>query len=301
MNKLSVIFLLTLSTGTLYAQPLTTAAPLLGGVNTSEMVAPVKVNGNTFTAQQFSIDAGTSIYRVTRRKHPYFGRLTIRYQGLYLSGVPGIGSNSFQSFSMSFSHSYIVDKKTSVTFLGTAGFGSDFKQSIQTSDIYFLGGVRFGWQQTQKFQYGLTLAYVNTYCGQFLLPIPDFTWKITDKWTFNGILPLRTSLKYAFTKKQSLGVTMGLNTGMYRLNDEIGEKQYLQLLQYTAGFIYDGMISRHWKFNIIAGHTIVQQLQTFDNSQKLPVDDFAGFNDRVSNVSYKQNSLVLQAGLSFLF
>jgi len=49
---------------------------------------------------------------------------------------------------------------------------------------------------------------------------------------------------------------------------------------------------------MIAGHTFMQKLETFNMDQKVPFDKFNKLNDRVVSVSYHQNSFIFQVELA---
>jgi hypothetical protein len=277
-----------------------TTAPLLGGVTVTNIVSPVDANGNTFTMQQPIIDVGFPVYKDFSTPHPILIKTGIRYQGLFLSGEQNIGSTEFQSITVPFLLNYSFSRTTNISFVGLAIVGSDFKRSISAEDILYTVGVRIGFQPNNSFRYGVTLAYISNYSGKFLLPIPDIDWTISNKLSLTGVIPARASLKYKLSEIQSLGITGSLNSSMYRLNADTKD-QYINLQQNSAGLIYDIKLSRRWKFNLIGGHTFSQRLQTFNMDQKVSFDGFTKLNDRVANISYRQNSFIFQGGISYEF
>jgi hypothetical protein len=277
-----------------------TTAPLLGGVTVTNIVSPVDANGNTFTMQQPIIDVGFPVYKDFSTPHPILIKTGIRYQGLFLSGEQNIGSTEFQSITVPFLLNYSFSRTTNISFVGLATVGSDFKRSISAEDILYTVGVRIGFQPNNSFRYGVTLAYISNYSGKFLLPIPDIDWTISNKLSLTGVIPARASLKYKLSEIQSLGITGSLNSSMYRLNADTKD-QYINLQQNSAGLIYDIKLSRRWKFNLIGGHTFSQRLQTFNMDQKVSFDGFTKLNDRVANISYRQNSFIFQGGISYEF
>ncbi|TWJ03186.1 hypothetical protein JN11_00723 [Mucilaginibacter frigoritolerans] len=279
---------------------LTTTAPLLGGVTVTDIVAPVNAGGNSFTMQQPIVDVGFPVYKDFSAAHPILIKTGIRYQGLFLSGEQNIGSTEFQSITVPLLVNYSLSRTTSISFVGLATIASDFKRSIGAEDIIYTAGVRVGFRPSKSFRYGITLAYISNYSGKFLLPIPDIDWTINNKLSLTGIIPARFSLKYKLSEIQSLGITGSLNSSMYRLNDE-AKGQYLNLQQNSAGLIYDLKLSQRWSLNLIAGHTFSQRLETFNLDQKVPFDGFTKLNDRVSNVSYRQNSFIFQSGIAYGF
>lgn len=279
---------------------LTTTAPLFGGVNVTNIVTSIDANGNSLTMQQPIVDLGFPVYKDFSAPHPILIKTGIRYQGLFLSGKQNLGSNAFQSITVPLLLNYSLSRTTSISFVGLATVGSDFKRSIVTDDILYTVGVRIGFRPSKSFSYGVTLAYISNYSGKFLLPIPDIDWTISNKLSLTGVIPARVSLKYRLSEIQSLGITGSLNSSMYRLNEDTKD-QYINLQQNSAGLIYDLKLTKRWKLNLIAGHTFSQRLETFNMNQKVPFDGFAKLNDRIANISYRQNSFVFQGGLSYVF
>jgi hypothetical protein len=281
---------------------LLTTAPRLGGITITNQVAPIKVDGHTFTMQLPTADIGIPVYKKFNSKHPILIRTGIRYQGLLLSNEEKIGSTNFHAITVPLLANYSLTRATSIGFVGTATIASDFKSNIQGDDIQYTAGVRFGFRQNKAFKIGVTITYVKNYAGEYLLPLPDIDWTINKKLSFTAILPARASLKYKLTEAQSLGLTASIGGSMYRLNEKAkGEEQYLHLRQNSAGLIYDLKLGQRWKLNLVAGHTFMQRLETFNMDQQVEFNKFGKLNDRKANVSYQQNSLIFQGGLSYQF
>lgn len=279
---------------------LMTTAPRLGNVTITNSVAPIKANGNTFTMQLPGVDIGIPVYKNFLSKHPILIRTGIRYQGLLLSNEKEISSTNFHSITVPLLFSYSFSRAANISFVGLASVGSDFKRNLEGKDIIYTVGVRAGFRQNKAFKYGITLAYTSNYSGQYLLPIPDFDWTISKKLSMTGVLPTRISLKYKLSQAQSLGITASVNGNMYRLNER-QNIQYLHLRQSSAGLIYDLKLGQRWKLNLLAGHTFMQRLETFNMDQKISLNRFGKLDDRLPNVSYRRNSFILQGGVSYQF
>lgn len=279
---------------------LVTTSPRLGGITITDMVAPIKVDGGTCIIQSPIVDIGIPVYKHFRSKHPVLIRTGIRYQGLFLSNGDKIGGTNFHSITVPFLYSYSFSRATNIAFIGLAAVGSDFKQDLEAQDIQYTVGLRVGFNQNKAFKYGVTLAYTSNYSGTYLLPLPDVDWTINKRWNLTGILPVRLSLKYTFSEAQSLGITTSVGGSMYRLNEDT-KAQYLHLRQNSVGLIYDLKLGQRWKLNLIGGYTFMQRLETFDMDQKIRLDGFSKLNDRVSNVSYQNNSVIFQGGITYVF
>jgi len=279
---------------------LITAAPRLGGVNITNLVAPLKSNGNNFIMQLPVADIGIPVYKDFSSKHPVLIKTGLRYQGLLLSDEKNIGSTNFHSITIPLLLSYSLSRATNISFVGLASVNSDFKRSIEGEDVFYTAGIRVGFHQNKTFKYGVTITYTSNYSGKYLLPLPDIDWTISKKLSMTAVLPARASLKYKVSGTQSVGITASINGSMYRLNEN-EKKQYLHLQQNSAGFIYDLKLGLRWKLNLVAGHTFMQKLQTFDMDQKVSLNGFGKLNDRIPNVSYHNNSFIFQGGISYQF
>jgi hypothetical protein len=279
---------------------LTTTSPRLGGVTITNLVAPIRADGNTFIMQTPVVDIGIPVYKNFRSKHPVLLKTGIRYQGLFLSNEKNIGSTNFHSITIPLLFHYSISRATSISFIGLASAGSDFKFNLEGKDILYTVGVRIGFRQNKSFKYGVTLTYTDNYAGKYLLPIPDIDWTISKRLSLTGVLPARVSFKYKMSATQSLGLTASISAAMYRLNQNQDE-QYLHLRQNSGGLIYDLTLSKRWKLNLVAGHTFMQRLETFNIDQKVSLNGFGKLNDRVSNISYQQNSFIFQGGISYQF
>ena len=283
--------------------PLVTTSPRLGGVTLTDLAVPIKAGGNTFLLQQTVVDAGIPVYKNFTGPHAVLIKTGVRYEGLSLENEKNIGSNAFTSLSVPLIASYSFNRKTSLTLIGLGTVSSDWKSPIGSGDIQYTAGVRLGFQPSKTLRWGVTLTYISNYSGKFLIPLPDVEWAINSKWSLSALVPARVSLKYKLSPVQSLGITGGYTGGMYRLNPsgQNQQSQYLNLQQYSGGLIYDLKLGERWKLNLIAGHSFEQRLETFNMDQKVSFDNFGKLNSRKANVSYRQNSFVLQAGISYAF
>lgn len=250
--------------------------------------------------QQPIVDIGVPVYKDFSTVHAILIKTGIRYQGLFLSNADGISSSYFHSLTVPLLLNYSLSRTTSISFIGLTTIASDFKQNLETGDILYTAGIRLGFRPASNFRYGITLTYISNYSGKFLLPIPDIDWTINNKWSFTGVIPARATLRYKLTEAQSVGFTGALDGSMYHLNEGL-QAQYLHLRQNSAGLIYEVKPDKRWKLSMIAGHTFMQKLETFNIDQKVPFDGLNKLNDRIANIAYRQNSFIFQGGISYEF
>jgi hypothetical protein len=279
-------------------QPLTTYAPLLGGVNTSYIISPMS---GSLTSQQVIVDESSPVYKVMKTKHPLLIKMGARYQGLFLSGDDQIGVTNFHAFSATFSATYVLSRNTNITGIGLAGVASDFRKDIDGQDIIYSAGIRWGFRQATKFKVGVTLLYSHSYSGNVLIPLPDIDWTISDKWELEGFMPFRTSLKYKLSKTETLALTQGYTIASYRLNDITGVGKYLESQQISTGLMYEHTFNRRWSTHLIAGYAVSSRLRTYNNDQTVGFDNFGALNKRVTDVSYDKGAFLGQFGVSYKF
>jgi hypothetical protein len=280
-----------------------TAAPRLGGIALTDAVSPMKHGNGRSIVQQHIVDFGIPVYENFTSKHPTFIKVGFRYENLIVPNHPALGNGSFNNFMVPLVASYSVTKKFNLTLIGMAAMSSDMKQDFTTGDIQYNAGIRFGWQPNQNLRYGVTLVYVNNYSGKYLLPVPDIEWTINKKWQFSAVVPSRITIKYKLTPNQSLGLTTGYASNVYAIN-KIGQqsvKQYLSWQQYSGGLLYEVTLSKRWNFNVMAGHSFSQKLETFDQSQKASLDNFSFLSNRKPIYSDHQTSFIAQATINYKF
>jgi hypothetical protein len=277
-----------------------TAAPRLGGLALTDAVTPLKVNGTGSMVQQHILDFGLPLYKNFTAAHPVFIKSGFRYENLLVPNIAAFGSGAFHSCTVPLLASYSLSRKTNLTFIGLATVSSDLKQSLSFSDLQYTAGLRIGFQAGKQLRYGVTLTYVNSYSGQLLLPIPDLDWTINRRLQLSAVVPSRISLKYKFTANQSLGLTTGYMATTYGMADG-KSKQYLSWQQFSGGLIYDLKLSGRWNINLVAGHSFMQRLETFDQQEKASFDNFSELNNRKPIYSDRQTSFVFQAIISYQF
>lgn len=299
--KYSLFLLVFLISFGLRAQRLTTVAPLLGGVNVSYIVSPVKAGDGSFMTNQVIVDESSPVYKDLKAKHPVLIKVGARYHGLYLSGEDRMGGASFHAISVPVIVSYGFSRNTNITAIASAGVASDFRKDISGSDIFYNAGVRLGWGQATNFKFGVTVIYSKAYTGSTLIPLPDIDWTISKRWRLEALLPFRTSLKYKLNESQTLALTQGFTTVAYRLNDGTGVGKYLQLQQVSGGLMYEHVFSRRWSVHLIGGYGFSSKLETFNNTQTVGFNDFGAMSKRIRDISYDKGAVIGQVGISYKF
>jgi len=280
-----------------------TGAPRLGGISLTDAVTPMKINNGNSMVQQHIVDFGIPLVKDFTSAHPIFIKTGFRYENLIVPDITAFGTGSFNSFTVPFLASYSITKKTNLTLVGMGTLATDMKTSIHANDVQYVAGIRIGFQPNPNLRYGVTMTYVNNYSGQLIIPVPDIDWTINKKWQLTAIVPSRVSLKYKIAPNQSFGLTTGYVASVYGLtqNKEMPNRQYLSWQQFSGGLIYDVTLSKRWNFNLVAGHSFMQRLETFDQATKASFNNFSELSNRKPIYSDRQTSFIFQAGINYKF
>lgn len=106
-------------------------------------------------------------------------------------------------------------------------FMSDFKN---INGDHFQMGALFIYEK--KFREGLKMGFGMMYNQEFsgpnLVPLINLDWKISERWSVAGLLPIYAKIKYKINEKFTAGLShFGLVT-TYRLGDEAYEGDYME-------------------------------------------------------------------------
>lgn len=106
-------------------------------------------------------------------------------------------------------------------------FMTDFKNI--NADHFQLGAL---FLYEKKFREGLKMGFGMMYNQEFsgpnLVPLINLDWKISERWSVAGLLPIYAKIKYKINEKFSAGLShFGLVT-TYRLGDEAYEGDYME-------------------------------------------------------------------------
>lgn len=97
------------------------------------------------------------------------------------------------------------------------------------SDHFQFGGLAM---YKKKYSERLTVAYGAMYnqelFGPYLVPLVDLNWKISERWSIAGLLPVYSKIKYKINDNFNAGIShFGLITS-YKLGDPENNGDYIQ-------------------------------------------------------------------------
>jgi len=87
-------------------------------------------------------------------------------------------------------------------------------------DGYQLGGAVVAiYKKRQDLDYKFGVYYNSEFFGPFIIPLAGIDWKINDRFTLFGLLPLSLNLEYKLGKNIYAGVAIYTVTNSYRLSN----------------------------------------------------------------------------------
>lgn len=157
----------------------------------------------------------------------------------------------------------------------------------------------------KKYREGLKLGYGAMYnqelFGPYLVPLVNVDWKISEKWSINGLYPVYGKLKYQANERLSAGWShFGLIT-TYRLGDEAYQGDYIERKSIDESiFVRYKLVGDIYVEGRI-GYALGRSYAQYEEDQKVDFSiPLVGFGDnRVQkNISFRDGAI---ASLRFVY
>ncbi|GAA4301238.1 DUF6268 family outer membrane beta-barrel protein [Aestuariibaculum suncheonense] len=112
---------------------------------------------------------------------------------------------------------------------------TDFK-NINNKHFQFGGTFIYEKIYHQRLKIGYGVLYNQEVFGANVTPLLNLEWKISDRWSMSGLLPISSKIKYKVNKNLNLGIHhFGLVTS-YRLGEEAYQNDYIERRSIDLGF-----------------------------------------------------------------
>lgn len=122
---------------------------------------------------------------------------------------------------------YRLDKSRSLQVLLAPRLMTDFAH-IDTDHLQWGGLAVYDKRYHEGLKIGFGLLYNQEFYGPNFVPLIDVDWKINQKWSITGLLPIYGKIKYQFNERFDGGWShFGLVT-TYRLGDEAYTGDYIE-------------------------------------------------------------------------
>ena len=100
----------------------------------------------------------------------------------------------------------------------------------------------------ERLKIGYGVLYNQEVFGSHIVPLVKLNWKISEKWSISGLLPIYSKVKYKVTDKLNVGIHhFGLLT-TYRLGEETHQNDYIERKNIDLGLFA--------RYNIVGGVNI---------------------------------------------
>ncbi|SHF24214.1 DUF6268 family outer membrane beta-barrel protein [Pedobacter caeni] len=278
------------------------SVPGLGSFEANYSSSPFKLNGTKINIEQIG---GTFTVPVMNRLKD--GRLDFlligaSYNGLFLSGVDSrFGGVNFHAISIPVTFQKAISEKYAIVASFVPSLSSDLKD-VSGDDMTYSGALMLKINHSKRFNYSLGAAFARQFFGTVLVPVVAVDWKVNDKLSFSGILPVSGKIKYQLSEKSAFGALadFAIGGGSYRLSKKMNA-DYLQIQQIKTALFYEYALSKKFSVELNAGYNFKQQLDRYSKDQKV---NWIPFNDpkkREPLAEMKSAGFVAQTGIKYRF
>lgn len=278
------------------------SVPGLAFFETNYGYSSFKFNGTKINIQQ----AGAAITApvVNRMKDGKLDLLLVgaSYNGLFLSGIGSqFGGRKFHNISLPITFQKALSEKYAIVASFVPSLSSDFKD-ISGEDMLYSGALMLKINHSNTFSYSVGAAFASQFFGTVLIPIVTLDWKVSDKLTFSGVLPISEKIKYQFSNKSAIGAfaDFAVGGGSYRLSKK-RNSDYFQVQQIKTAFFYEYSFSKKFSVEANAGYNFEQQLDLYSKEEKVNWVPFNDPNKREPLAQLKKAGFTAQTGIKYRF
>jgi len=184
---------------------------------------------------------------------------------------PQGGSGIDQAQSVQYT-AFVIDSLSetwSLIVVMTPGLASDFRGDLSMDDFTLQAVFGFIKKYSEKFQLGFGLAYIRDFGSPIPLPFLYIDWKIADKLSFGGLVPMDMKLKYELSKGFDLGVSMKVRGDRYHGNPDDYDVDNPQL-EYSEGTL-SPFVQIHFTewmhLNVEGGFAVYRNFEFLDGNK----------------------------------
>ena len=189
----------------------------------------------------------------------------------------------------------------SIQAIFTPRLMSDFK-NIGYKHFQFGGTFIYEKVYHERLKIGYGILYNQEAFGPNAVPLVDLEWKISERWSISGLLPIYSKVKYKVNETLNIGIHhFGLVTS-YRLGEEAYQNDYIERRSIDLGlfarYTIAGGIHIEGRYGYSFGRRYAQYSQDDKIDLALPLatlgDDRTPLNEssNFSNGAYAQIRLV---------
>ncbi|MFD2892778.1 DUF6268 family outer membrane beta-barrel protein [Flavobacterium chuncheonense] len=151
---------------------------------------------------------------------------------------------------------------------------SDFK-NIGCQHFQFGGTFIYNKVYHERLEIGYGILYNQEAFGPNVVPLVNLEWKMSERWSISGLLPIYSKVKYKVNKKFNIGTHhFGLVTS-YRLGEETYQDDYIERRSIDLGLFFSytiaGGLSIEGRYGYSFGRSYAQYKQDDKIDLALPL------------------------------
>jgi hypothetical protein len=274
-----------------------------GPFSTQYSYSPFTIDGKKMNIQQMDATLTLPVFHKMKKDSQLdFLLAGVEYNRLSLSGTGSqFGGNNFTSISLPLTFQKSFSPKYSLTGTIIPTLSSDLKD-ISGEDMLYSAAVMFNIRKSPTFSYSFGAAYSRQFFGNVLIPIIGIDWKIGDRWTLSGTLPVSEKVNYKLSDKSAVGVDadFSIGGGSYRLSKKLGS-DYLQVQQLRSNLYYEYSPFKKFSIKASVGYNFSQKLDRYTKDQKVDWVPYNDLNKRVPSAELSKPGIAFQTGISYSF
>lgn len=225
-------------------------------------ITPVSLTGSKYFLHQFE----SSVKIPVAIRNNYQVAAGIAYEGLWTNGDSLLGAKNLQGISGQVLFNRNLNYHRGLQAFISGGVFSDFKD-ITGEDLRVAGGIRYKTKLHENFTFSFGLLYSKQFFGSLIAPFADFNWKISQRLSLSGPIPISPKLKYKLSSVAKLSFFLKPENASFRLSETESRSRYLQKKQWNTGFGLDYTFAKHWIVSIKTGVSFKQQFEIYEASE----------------------------------
>ena len=181
-----------------------------------------------------------------------------------------------------------LTETTAVQLLMMPRFMTDFK-GVGLQHFQFGGIGLFEKKYHDRFMMRYGLLYNRELFGHVFVPLVYVDWKLSDKWSVTGLLPIFSKISYQVTDNLSFGFNhFGLVTS-YQLGDAAYNNDYIERKSIDVTLFGRIRIAGNFHFETRAGYALGRSYRQYEEGDELDfkIITFSFGDDRVQkNIAF---------------
>ena len=192
------------------------------------------------------------------------------------------------------------DNGTGFQILLAPRFMTDF-EDVNSKNWQLGGIVMYEKRHNEKLRIRFGILYNQELFGPIITPLIDLNWRLSDKWSITGTLPISAKVSYHASENLIMGFShFGLTTS-YRLGNPAYVNDYIERTSIDLSLFLRQRIAGNIHLEGRIGHTLNRKYAQYEEDQKLDlrlmIIDFG--DDRIQKNADFKNGFIASIRLVY--